>query len=98
MIETFLKWHGLKFSLDDSQLYADGEWSYFSNEDNSIVIEEEVIPNEVNYTATVYINDYEYVERVFVKGEEEKLIEFITTDKLKLCEENAMNKLKKDFE
>lgn len=98
MIEPFLKKHGLDYSLDDSQLYADGEWSYFSVGDGSIVIEEEVIPNEINYTATVYINDYEYVEREFVPGEEENLVEFITTDKLKLCEENAMNKLKKDFE
>lgn len=99
MIDEYFKKYGLNFSVEDGRSDVDCDWTYYINEDSSISVDENINRHDVNdYTATVWVNDNDYIEKEFIQGEEEELIEFITTDKLKLLEERKLDQIKKDFD
>ena len=98
MIEEYFAKYGLNFSIDDCLSEKDYDWNFYTNEDDSISVNEDINYHDANeYTATVWVNDNDYIQKEFIQGEEEKLIEFITTDKLKLLEERTLDQIKKDF-
>ena len=98
MIKEYFAKYGLKFFIEDCRSVEDFDWYYYINEDDSISVDENVNHYDENeYVATVWVNDNDCIEKEFVQGEEEKLIKFITTDKLKLLEERKLEKMKKDF-
>lgn len=99
MIYEYFAKYGLDFSIDDCRSEDDSDWNYYTNEDYSITVDETINYHDANeYAATVWVNDNDYIEKEFIQGEEEELIKFITTDKLKLLEERKLDKIKKDFE
>ena len=98
MIKEYFAKYGLKFFIEDCRSEENFDWYYYINEDDSISVDENVNHYDENeYIATVWVNDNDYIEKEFVQGEEEELIKFITTDKLKLLEERKLDKIKKDF-
>ena len=98
MIDEYFAKYGLNFSIEDCRSEEDSDWNYYTNEDYSITVDEDIHYNDANeYRATVWVNVNDYIEKEFIQGEEEKLIEFITTDKLKLLEERKLDQIKKDF-
>ena len=98
MIKEYFAKYGLKFFIEDCRSEEHFDWYYYINEDDSISVDENVNHYDENeYIATVWVNDNDYIEKEFVQGEEEELIKFITTDKLKLLEERKLDKIKKDF-
>lgn len=99
MIDEYFKKYGLDLSIDDCRSEEDFDWNYYTNEDDSISVDEIINYHDANeYNATVWVNDNDYIEKEFIQGEEEELIEFITTDKLKLLEERKLDQIKKDFD
>lgn len=99
MIDEYFAKYRLNFFIEDGRSDEDCDWNYYINEDASISVDENINHHDVNdYVATVWVNDNDYIEKEFIQGEEEELIEFITTDKLKLLEERKLDQIKKDFD
>ena len=86
--------------IDDCASQKDYEWCYYTNNDFSITVDASYNFNKPNeYEARVYLNDEnDGIEKKFKEGEEMELIKFITTDKLKLLENRALENINKDFQ
>lgn len=98
VLESLFAQYKVPLDIDDYASYDYFEWCYYVNDDYSITVDATLNYNEPNeYEATVFINDNDGIEKKFEEGEEMELIEFITTDKLKLAENRALEQINKDF-
>lgn len=98
VLEGLFAQYKVSLGIDDYASYDDFEWCYYVNDDYSITVDATLKYNEPNeYEVTVYLNDNDCIEKKFEEGEEMELIEFITTDKLELAENRALENINKDF-
>lgn len=98
VLERLFDQYKVPMGIDDYAPYDDYEWCYYVNDDYSIIVDATLNYNEPNeYEATVYLNDNDCIEKKFEEGEEMELIKFITTDKLELAENRALENIKEDF-
>lgn len=99
VLDRLFEQYKVPLGVDDGDFRDDYEWIYYVNDDYSITVDATYNyndePNE--YEATVYLNDDDGIEKTFKEGEEMELIKFITTDKLELAENRALEHIKKDF-
>lgn len=83
----------------DGGSQSDCDWCIYSNADGDVyVVVEYYHDKHVEYEATVllYNDNVEYAKQ-FVFGQENEMMKFITTDKLLLKEQWALEQIKKDF-
>lgn len=76
------------------------DWCIYSNVEGDIYVVVELYhDNHVEYEATVVLNMDENVEffKSFVYGQENDMMKFITSDKLLLKEQYALDQIKRDF-
>ena len=98
VLESLFAQYKVPLDIDDYASYDDFEWCYYVNDDYSITVDATLNYNEPNeYEATVYLNDNDSIEKTFKESEEIELIEFITTDKLILAENRALENISEDF-
>ena len=99
VLDKLFEQHNIPVGIDDCCSQRDYEWLYYTNNDFSITVDATFNYNSPNeYEATVYLNDSDGIEKHFKEGEEMELIKFITTDKLKLAENRALENINKDFQ
>ena len=100
VLDRLFEQHKVPLGVDDCTSQKDYEWVYYVNDDYSITVDAYYNVNEPNeYEARVYLNDDDDgIEKKFKEGEEMELIKFITTDKLKLAENRALENINKDFQ
>lgn len=98
VLDRLFEQYKVPLGVDDGDFRDDYEWCYYVNDDYSITVDATYNYNEPNeYEATVYINDNDSIIKTFKEGEEMELIKFISTDKLELAENRALEHIKKDF-
>lgn len=98
VLEKLFNQYNISLDFDDYTAQRDYEWCYYVNDDYSITVDATYNYNEPNeYEATVYINDNDSIIKTFKEGEEMELIKFISTDKLELAENRALEQINKDF-
>lgn len=98
VLDRLFEQYKVPLGVDDGDFRDDYEWIYYVNDDYSITVDATYNYNEPNeYEATVYINDNDSIIKTFKEGEEMELIKFISTDKLELAENRALEHIKKDF-
>ena len=100
VLDRLFELYNIPLSIDDCSSQKDYEWCYYTNNDFSITVDATYNYNKPNeYKATVYLNnnDNDGIVKTFKEGKELELIEFITTDKLKLAENLKLEQIKKDF-
>ena len=101
VLDRLFEQYKIPLGIDDCASQKEYEWCYYTNKDFSITVDAIYNYNEPNeYEAIVYLNDNDNdgVSKKFKEGEEMKLIKFITTDKLKLLENRALENINKDFQ
>jgi hypothetical protein len=99
VLDKLFEQYKIPMGFDDCCSQRDYEWYYYANEDYSITVDATFNFNSPNeYEATVYLNDNDGIEKSFKEGEEMELIKFITTDKLKLAENRALENISEDFQ
>lgn len=100
VLDRLFEQHKVPLGVEDCTSQKDYEWVYYVNDDYSITVDAYYNVNEPNeYEARVYLNDDDDgIEKKFKEGEEMELIKFITTDKLKLAENRALENINKDFQ
>ena len=100
VLDRLFEQHKVPLGVEDCTSQKDYEWVYYVNDDYSITVDAYYNVNEPNeYEARVYLNDdNDGIEKKFKEGEEMELIKFITTDKLKLAENRALENINKDFQ
>lgn len=98
VLDKLFEQYNIPLDFEDYTAQRDYEWCYYVNQDYSITVDATFNYNEPNeYEATVFINDNDGITKTFKEGEEMELIKFITTDKLKLVENRALENINKDF-
>lgn len=100
VLDRLFEQHNIPLGIDDCTSQKEYEWVYYVNDDFSITVDAIYNYNEPNeYEATVYLNDNDNdgIIKKFKEGKEMELIKFITTDKLKLAENRALENINKDF-
>lgn len=98
VLEKMFEQYKIPLGIDDCCSQRDYEWCYYVNDDYSITVDATFNYNEPNeYEATVSLNDNDEIKKSFKEGEEMKMIKFITTEKLKLAEERALENISEDF-
>lgn len=100
VLDRLFEQHNIPLGIDDCSSQKEYEWVYYTNNDFSITVDAIYNYNEPNeYEATVYLNDNDNdgIIKKFKEGKEMELIKFITTDKLKLAENLALENINKDF-
>ena len=83
----------------DGGSQSDCDWCIYSNSKGDVyVVVEYYHDKHVEYEATVllYNDNVEYAKQ-FVFGQENEMLKFITTDKLLLKEQWALEQIKRDF-
>ena len=100
VLDRLFEQHKVPLGVEDCTSQKDYEWVYYVNDDYSITVDAYYNVNEPNeYEARVYLNDdNDGISKTFKEGEEMELIKFITTDKLKLLENRALENINKDFQ
>ena len=100
VLDRLFEQHKVPLGVEDCTSQKDYEWVYYVYDDYSITVDAYYNVNEPNeYEARVYLNDDDDgIEKKFKEGEEMELIKFITTDKLKLLENRALENINKDFQ
>lgn len=100
VLDRLFEQHNIPLGIEDCSSQKEYEWVYYTNNDFSITVDAIYNYNEPNeYEATVYLNDNDNdgIIKKFKEGKEMELIKFITTDKLKLAENRALENINKDF-
>lgn len=100
VLDRLFEQHNIPLGIEDCSSQKEYEWVYYTNNDFSITVDAIYNYNEPNeYEATVYLNDNDNdgIIKKFKEGKEMELIKFITTDKVKLAENRALENINKDF-
>lgn len=98
-LERLFELHNISLGYEDYTTRKDYEWCYYVNNDYSIIVAATFNYNEPNeYDSTVMLNDNDGISKTFKEGEEMELIKFITTEKVKLLENRALENINKDFQ
>lgn len=98
VLEKLFAQYNIPLDFDDYTAQRDYEWCYYVNNDYSITVDATYNYDEPNeYEATVFLNENDSIEKTFKEGEEMELIKFISTDKLELAENRALEQINKDF-
>lgn len=98
VLDKLFEQYQIPLDFDDCCSQNDYEWCYYVNDDYSITVDATFNYNSPNeYEATVSLNDNDEIKKTFKEGEEMELIKFITTDKLKLAENRALENINEDF-
>lgn len=82
----------------DGGSQSDCDWCIYENEEGDVyVVVEYYFDKHVEYEATVLLYDNVEYAKQFVFGQENEMMKFITTDKLLLKEQWALEQIKRDF-
>ena len=98
VLERLFDQYNIPLDFDDYTAQRDYEWCYYVNDDYSITVDATYNYEEPNeYEATVFLNENDSIVKTYKEGEEIELIKFISTDKLELAENRALENINKDF-
>jgi len=98
LLEKLFLDHQLKMENCDGGTQEDCYWCIYENEEGDVdVVVEYYFDKHVEYEATVLLYDNVEYAKQFVFGQENEMMKFITTDKLILKEQWALEQIKKDF-
>lgn len=97
LLEKLFLEHQLEMENADGGSHGTCDWCIYSNDDVYVVVEK--YQNHIEYEATVDLFEDGKVEyaKQFKGGQEEEMMKFITTDKLLLKEQWALEQIKRDF-
>ena len=100
LLEKLFLEHQLEMENCDGGTQEDCDWCIYSNDEGDVyIVVEYYFDKHVEYEATVVLFENENVEyaKSFVFGQENEMMKFITTDKLRLKEQWALEQIKRDF-
>lgn len=100
LLEKLFSEHQLELENCDGGSQHDCDWCIYSNDEGDVYVVVELYhDHHLEYEATVVLFENENVEygKSFLSGQEEEMMKFITTDKLLLKEQWALEQIKRDF-